>query len=335
MGVGREEPSRNSNPEASFLNSTIAALSWSHSLPAVALWQLYRCGSGQPMGSSSLYQKTLGSCHIPRLHMSCQTWQEPHMQWHEFNSGKHAGNAGRQLSSKFLIKSLTQSSLEALEDARWCQERNLCFVREGSGRPGRETIPRSMETKGLKPTLPNSHFSRNTKPGPPSLLTPPALTLCRPQDELLSFAALLTPPRQHASYQNSSRARREHGGSSTGSEPPAAERKPLDHSLANPDYGTACKCRTTVRSNTLSPGFPIHMGVCLHHETATAPLVKACIRQFVPVLCAWCYLSANHRYLLHQQAHPAQTAGHKAPSLQLLSHKKLTQRSGPGHIQTA
>lgn len=114
------------------------------------------------------------SCIHPasRAAASCQTWPKSHMQWSELNSGKCAGSA--QLSSKFLIKALTQSSQKSLEDAHWCQD-SLGFVTEGSGRLGRETIPRSKEMKRLKPTPPNSCGFCDAKPGFALLPTPLAL----------------------------------------------------------------------------------------------------------------------------------------------------------------
>lgn len=83
-----------------------------------------------------------------------------------------AGSA--QLSSKFLIKALTQSSQKSLEDVHWCQD-SLGFVTVGSGRLGRETISRSKEMKRLKPIPPNSCGFCDAKPGSALLPTPLAL----------------------------------------------------------------------------------------------------------------------------------------------------------------
>lgn len=74
------------------------------------------------------------------------------MHWRELNSGKCAGNAWRQLSSKFLVKSLSQSSLKSLEDAQWRQKRSLCFTAEGSGLGG-EALLTNVEKKGEKQLL--------------------------------------------------------------------------------------------------------------------------------------------------------------------------------------
>lgn len=75
--------------------------------------------------SSSLVRED--SCIPPasRATASCQTWPKSlHMNWSELNSGQCAGDA--QLSSKFLIKALTQSSQKSLEEAHWCQD-SLCL----------------------------------------------------------------------------------------------------------------------------------------------------------------------------------------------------------------
>lgn len=131
------------------------------------------------------------SCTHPasRAASSCQTWPKSHIQWSELNSGKCAGNA--QLSSKFLIKALTQSSQKSLEDAHWCQD-SLCFLTEGSERPGRETIPKSKEMKRLKPTPQNSCGFCDAKPG--SALLPTPLTLFEIFMEVPRRASLLCSP---------------------------------------------------------------------------------------------------------------------------------------------
>lgn len=198
---------RNFNLKVSFLSSTIAAVSWSppcllvqRSLVFLQLfWFTLACSSSSVWEDSCIHPAS-------RAAASCQTWPKSHMQWSELNSGKCAGNA--QLSSKFLIKALTQSSQESLEDAHWCQD-SLCFLTEGSGRLGRETIPRSKEMIRLKPTPPNSCGFCDAKPGSALFPTPLWNLYVGPKMSSYPFAALLALPGQFPFCQNSSRAQRE------------------------------------------------------------------------------------------------------------------------------
>lgn len=139
------------------------------SLSAAALLFGCACSPACPGSSAQSYLQ-------PGLQTFCQTsWSQAGMHWWELNSGKCIGNAWRQLSCKFFVKSLTQSSLKSLERVTMTpREKSLLYSR-GIRKAGEEKKEEKwlFQISVLPITLTLSSlqsFNASSSPLQPSLL---------------------------------------------------------------------------------------------------------------------------------------------------------------------